>query len=315
MPPRLSWRKLLPGILALGAVVATALGVLLFAGIGQIRGEKKHVFFLSDQARGVMRGTEVWLAGQKIGLVDRVEFRAPSNDVSGRVIIAATVRAHDADQIRRDSRAQVRAGTSLISPAVVYLSAGTPGSPSLGNGDTLRAHAQSDLELAGTKLSAATADLGPMIADARIVFARIHDTSGTIGAMLHEGPSGKISTLRTRFVQLREQTFGGEVDLSGRANLATRMRGALARVDSVRALLASPRSSFGRFRRDSTLGSTVAALRDELTVLQITVDSADGNLKRFKSDSALTRSVEDSRRAMSQLFDDIRRRPFHYVHF
>ena len=157
--------------------------------------------------------------------------------------------------------------------------------------------------------------LGPMIADARIVFARIHDTSGTIGAMLHEGPSGKISTLRTRFVQLREQTFGGEVDLSGRANLATRMRSALARVDSVRALLASPRSSFGRFRRDSTLGSTVAALRDELTVLQITVDSADGNVKRFKSDSALTRSVEDSRRAMSQLFDDIRRRPFHYVHF
>jgi len=79
--------------------------------------------------------------------------------------------------------------------------------------------------------------------------------------------------------------------------------------------LASPRRSFGRFRRDSTLGSTVAALRDELTVLQITVDSADGNVKRFKSDSALTRSVEDSRRAMSQLFDDIRRRPFHYVHF
>ena len=73
--------------------------------------------------------------------------------------------------------------------------------------------------------------------------------------------------------------------------------------------------ALGRFRRDSTLGSTVAALRDELTVLQITVDSADGNVKRFKSDSALTRSVEDSRRAMSQLFDDIRRRPFHYVHF
>jgi len=230
-------------------------------------------------------------------------------------VIVVTVRAQDAKQIRRNSSAQVRAGTSIIGPAVVYLTAGTPRSPTVRNGDTLRAHAQTDLEVAGAKLDSVTTDFAPMMADAHVVFARIRDTSGTIGAMLHEGPSGKISTLRTRFVQLREQTFGGEVDLSGRANLATRMRSALARVDSVRALLASPRSSFGRFRRDSTLGSTVAALRDELTVLQITVDSADGNVKRFKSDSALTRSVEDSRRAMSQLFDDIRRRPFHYVHF
>ena len=112
MPPRLSWRKLLPGILALGAVVATALAVLLFAGIGQIRGEKKHVFFLSDQARGVMHGTEVWLAGQKIGLVDRVEFRAPSNDVSGRVIIAATVRV-----VTSPVRIPGRSGTSTRYPA------------------------------------------------------------------------------------------------------------------------------------------------------------------------------------------------------
>src|SRR5206468_11180154 len=126
-----------------------------------------------------------------------------------------------------------------------------------------------------------------------------------IGAMLHEGRASKVSRLRARFAQLREQTFGGEVDLAGKADLSTRMRGALARVDSLRSLLASPRTSFGRFRRDSTLGATVANLRDELTVLQITVDSADGNLKRYKTDSALTRSVAESRRAMSQLFDDI----------
>jgi len=295
-------------------MLLTALGVLVFAGIGQLRGEKTRVFILSDQARGVMHGTEVWLAGQKIGLVDRVDFRPPTND-SGRVVIVATVLARDANQIRRDSRAQVRAGTSIIGPAVVYLTAGTPNSPSIHGGDTLRARAQSDLEVAGTKLDAVTADFGPMIADARTVIARVHDTSGSIGAMLREGPGGKVSKLRGRFAQLREQTFGGEVDLGGRSGLGTRMRAALARVDSVRALLASPTGTFGRFRRDSTLTLTVANLRDELTELQITVDSADGNVKRFKTDSAITRSLADSRHAMSLLFDDMRRRPLHYVHF
>ena len=121
--------------------------------------------------------------------------------------------------------------------------------------------------------------------------------------------------MRARFAQLRVQTFGGEVDLAGRANLSARMRGALARVDSMRALLASPSGTFGHLRRDSTLATTVAKLRDELSALQTTADSADGNVKRFKADSALSRSVADSRRAMSQLFDDIRRRPLHYVHF
>ena len=315
MPQRLSWRKLLPGLLALGAVIVTAIGVLLFAGIGQIHGDKTHLFILSDQARGVMHGSEVWLAGQKIGLVDRVDFRPPSIDTRGRVVIVVTVRAQDAAQIRRNSSAQVRAGSSIIGPAVVYLTAGTPSSPTVRNGDTLRAHAQTDLEVAGAKLDSVTADFAPMMADARVAFARIRDTSGTIGAMLHEGQGGKISALRARFAQLRVQTFGGEVDLAGSSNLSTRMRGALARVDSVRALLASPSGTFGHLRRDSTLGTTVAKLRDELSVLQITADSADGTVKRFKGDSALARSIADSRRAMSLLFDDIRRRPLHYVHF
>ena len=82
-----------------------------------------------------------------------------------------------------------------------------------------------------------------------------------------------------------------------------------------RSVLASPSGTFGHLRRDSTLATTVAKLRDELSALQNTADSADGNVKRFKADSALSRSVADSRRAMSLLFDDIRRRPLHYVHF
>jgi hypothetical protein len=315
MPSRLSWSKLLPGLVALAVVLSVAMGVLLFAGIGQIRGEKIHLLVLSDQARGVMRGTEVWLAGQKVGLVDAVHFRAPNEDRRARVVIAISVRAHDADRIRRDSHAQVRAGTNIIGPVVVYLSAGTPGVRGVHEGDTLRAAAQSDIELAGTKLNEATADFGPLMADARVVMSRVHDRNGTIGAMLADGKDGDVAKLFARFGQLREHTFDGDVESTGASSVMARARGALARVDSIRALLASTSGSFGRFRRDSTLGKSVAGLRDELTELHARLDSAGGNANRLSADSSLVRSVAESRRAMSMLFDDIRRRPQRYVHF
>jgi phospholipid/cholesterol/gamma-HCH transport system substrate-binding protein len=315
MPSRLSWSKLLPGLVALAAVIAIAMGVLLFAGVGEVRGEKTHLFVLSDQARGVMRGTEVWLEGQKVGLVDAVHFRAPSTDAATRVLIAVSVLSRDADQIRRDSRAQVRAGTSLIGPVVVYISAGTPGRPHVREGDTLSAGPQSDLELAGTKLSQATADIGPLVADARVVMSRVRDRNGTIGAMLAEGRSSGVAKLLGRFVSYREHTFNGDVESSNASSVMVRARSALARVDSLLALLASPRSSFGRFRRDSTLATSVAGLRDELTELNARFDSADGNAKRFSADSSLAQSVAESRRAMAMLFDDIRRRPLYYVPF
>src|SRR5438477_1117874 len=174
MPQRLTWRRLLPGLLALGAVVLTAVAVLLFAGIGQLHGRKMSLYFLSDQARGVMRGTEVWLAGQKIGLVDRVDFRPPTNDSLGHVLIVATVLTRVADQIRRDSRTDVRAGANFVAPVVVYVSAGTPGSPTVRDGDTIRARAQSDFEVAGTKIGAATADFRPIINNSRSVVALLH---------------------------------------------------------------------------------------------------------------------------------------------
>src|SRR5436190_16296543 len=78
MPARLSWRHLIPGIIALAAVAAVALGVAMFAGIGRMRGDTMTLYASESQARGVLRGTEVWLAGQKIGMVDGVSFQPPT---------------------------------------------------------------------------------------------------------------------------------------------------------------------------------------------------------------------------------------------
>jgi hypothetical protein len=316
MPARTSWSNLFPGILALAAIALVAVGVLVFAGVGRVRGEKIRLYVLTDQARGVMRGSDVWLEGQKVGVVRDVTFRAPSADSAGRLVIAFDVRKRDAGQIRQDSRAQVRAGANIIGPVVLYLDAGTPAHRGVGDGDTLRARPQSDMEAASAKLSAAAQNVDPIMANVRGVIGHVKSSDGTVGALLHGGIGTEIARLRGNVSRaMRRSTNGNGHASSGPSAVMVGTRGALARVDSIRALLNSPRSSFGRFRRDSTLTATVAGVRDELAALRARLAGADGSLGRFETDSAITRSVAAAQLEMARLVEDIRKRPLRYVHF
>ena len=316
MPSRLPWRKLLPGLVAVAIILAVGIGVVTFLGVGKMRGEKVRLYVLTDQARGVMKGSEVWLAGQKIGTVEEIGFKAVGADTGGRVVIAVDVLKRDAAQIRRDSRVQVRAGANIIGPIVLYFDAGTPESPALREGDTLRAGRQSDVEVATTKLGEATKQLGPLMADARAVMASARSPNGTVGAAMRERGGGQIARLRANLSRLMSHNqLVSNGAPSGASVVMAGARGALARADSIRSLISSPRHSLGRFRRDSTLMQTVGSVRDELTALRVQLDSAEGTIGRLSTDSAVTRSLANAQREMAMLFDDIRKRPMRYVNF
>ena len=112
MPPRPTWSNLIPGLIALTTLIGVVAAVLLFTGVGKIRGDTQLVHVVTNQARGVTKGTEVWLSGQKIGAVEDIGFRRPTADSSGTVVLTLKLRAEDAALVRRDSRVRVRAGSS-----------------------------------------------------------------------------------------------------------------------------------------------------------------------------------------------------------
>lgn len=319
MPSRLSWSRLLPGLAACAAIVLIAVAVVVFAGVGRVRGEKIRLYILTDQARGIMRGSDVWLAGQKIGSVDAVKFRSPSADTTGRVVIVVDVKASDAEQIRHDSRAQVRAGANIIGPIVVYVEPGTPGSPAARDGDTLRARPQADIEIASAKLTAATEQIGPLVAEARLVMAQARSANGTIGAAREarggSGGGAELTRFRRNISRLFRRAANGNGAESGSPSVMTLAGGALARVDSIRMLLRSSNGSYGRFRRDSTLRASVADIGNELTALRAQLAAADGTMGRFAVDSAVSLSVAAAQREMTRLLEDIRKRPLRYIHF
>jgi hypothetical protein len=100
-----------------------------------------------------------------------------------------------------------------------------------------------------------------------------------------------------------------------RSELIARAKAAAAQADSLRTLLASGESSLGRFRRDSTLLRAVADVRDELSIASRLMANGSGTLARFGSDSIIAVQTAERARLMTELFADIRRRPFRYLAF
>ena len=313
MVPRLAWRNLFPGIVATAVLIAATIAVLAYGGIGRIPGDKIRLHVVTSSARGVMKGTEVWIAGQRVGTVEDISFR-PANTDSNRVVLGIRVREADANQIRRDSEVRVQSGANVIGPLVVYITGGTPRYAAVRDGDTLFAQTQSDLAATGARFEEAMKQMGPVMGDVKLIMAQARNQNGTVGAFIASGEKGQVTRLRSQVGQLRAQLFPASNN-PARTRLMASVQDAMSRVDSVRVLLASDNTALGRFRRDSTLGRTVAGVRDRLAMLRAQLDSSDGTLGRLQNDSSVTRALADAQREMALLFEDIKKRPVRYIAF
>jgi ABC-type transporter Mla subunit MlaD len=131
------WSALIPGLVVSGAIAAAAAIVLVFGRVGRLHGRTTRLYVTTSQARGVIAGTDVWLDGEKVGRVEWVRFRPPATDTAERLLIALDVFASVRPLVRRDTRAQIRPGSSLIGAPVVHLVGGTPDAPEVAAGDTL----------------------------------------------------------------------------------------------------------------------------------------------------------------------------------
>jgi ABC-type transporter Mla subunit MlaD len=121
MPRPLHWRDLRTGLIALAVVIASALVILVFARVGGVRGRKVTLYVQAASATGVLRGTEVRLAGKRVGLVEEVRFLPPNPDSNAKLLIETKVLAEALPMLRQDTYAQIHpAGTIIGSPVVEF---------------------------------------------------------------------------------------------------------------------------------------------------------------------------------------------------
>lgn len=292
--------------------------MLKYARIGRLRGDTVRYFAAFASARDVMTGTDVWLSGRKVGRVESIRFAPPSSDTAHRVVIELEVLAQERDLIRGDSYAIIRTGSRLLGAQVVYIAAGTSAAPPLPPSDTIATRIASDLEAMAARFGDVAREVPAIVGDGRLLAASLASTRGTIGALTALDAPKRIEALldNTSRLAARATDGTGTVDMAlERGEVLQRARATAAQVDSLRALLASERTSLGRFRRDSTLLASVAELRDEVSLLRARLAARGGTLTRFSIDSALAVQMAERERLLTELITDIKRRPFRYIAF
>jgi phospholipid/cholesterol/gamma-HCH transport system substrate-binding protein len=316
MARRLSWSDVRGGLIAVVAIAIVAVVILKFLRVGALHGDTFRLYALVGEARGVTKGSEVWLNGQKIGKITDIRFLPASVDTARRIQIEMDVLEQYREAMRRDALAQIRAGGSVIGPPVVYLSAGTAHAAPLQPEDTVRTKPQADVEGATGQFAGAAKEFPVIIANVKLLTAQLQGTEGTAGAMMNGPGLPDLSRAQSRASRLMDRlSGGGTAGFIMRGGLTTRAQHVMARADSVRALLASPNTSLGRFRRDSTLAGEVDDIRNELTLLQANLASGRGTAGRAVSDSALGNALADAQREMTLLIADLKKHPLRYVNF
>jgi ABC-type transporter Mla subunit MlaD len=319
MSRRLRWRNLALGVASAAVVLTVALLILVYGRVGTLRGKTFQIYVTTDAARGVIRGTEVWLDGQKVGLVKNVDFRAASTSTKERLVLSLEMLDVARSHVRADSRVDIRAGGTLIGNQVVYITSGTAKNAVIADGDTLQSRGQSDLESAVSKAAVAAREFPAVMANVKVLAAQLQSAQGTIGAVMGLKGDVKFGAVRARTERVigRLSSSSGTISLalSDSALLRARVQAAMARADSIRQLLASDSHSLGRFRKDSTLARDVADIRSELGRVRSLLNNPDGTIGRLRTDSALVRAVHRDFAAFDSLFTDLKKHPLRYIAF
>jgi phospholipid/cholesterol/gamma-HCH transport system substrate-binding protein len=308
----LTWRSVSGGIVAVVAITALVVFVLKYARTGALRGDKFTLYVAVPDAANILKGSEVWLNGRRVGTVTAIEFASASVPLEERVIIVTEVLTKIRSDIRLDSRASLRSGGSIIGAPVVYLNAGTLATRPVAPGDTLRGVGKSDFEIAASRATEALAELPGIMSDGRVIMANAKSATARLSAITSNGGQRSVGSQSRALMQKFSSGRGSAGLLLKDQELRRRVAGTMAASDSLRALLSTRMEEVGRFRRDSSLSRSVRLLREDVATLRALAKSPDGTVGRITTDSALVRGLDSLFAELSALMTDIKKNPLRY---
>ena len=317
-PEKTTWKSLIPGLIAIVAIVLATIALLMFAQVGALRGDTVRVYAATDQARGLLKGSDVWLAGQKVGVVADIRFQPVTTNVSHRLLLELELLREHLPQLRRDSYAQIRTGGSLIGAQVVYLTTGTAGAPAVSEEDTLRAEPQGDAETVASQIAGASQQFPAILNNVKLLSAQLESARGTLGAFGAEEGVSRLGAVGERAADLGGRAMAGRGTIGmamRRDDHLVRAKRVMARADSIRTLLSSRTSSYGRLRRDTTLLTEINEVRNELSIVRNLLAQPNGTAGRAIADSAIVRQLGRLEREFGTLKREIVRDPLRFFGF
>ncbi len=287
----LAWHQLIPGIVIISGIALAALAVLVFARVGALHGDTYRLYVLADDARGVMGGTEVWLAGQKIGAVHDVTFRPVTDDSLGRLAVGLDILDDYRSAIRGDSRAEFRSGSTPIGATIVAISIGSPDEPELDANDTIPRAIQIDPDSVRAALSSAAAQIPVLLKDAD---GLVHAFRRALGPSTGDSTT-RLSVIADRLTRLTRRMDAGGGTLARLADDTTvtrRLDRIAARSRALEEALDAPDNTLSRLANDNALSRALAEVRGDVDTLRTQLEEERGTAGRLLYDDAILRELQ-----------------------
>jgi phospholipid/cholesterol/gamma-HCH transport system substrate-binding protein len=278
-----TWRSVLPGVLILTGLVITSTLVFFMDTIRRALLEGPHIVVLATEARGLVPGADVWIAGSPSGRVADVRFGDPNGPYPEHLVIQAVLHRPALPYLRSGTTAHI-GSSALLAPVVLKLQPGAPGGPPFDPSDTL--HVVPDRT---KERFLALADEGKSVSDSLAeVLSRLADR-------LDRGP-GTLARVRrdTALLNVLPRIVGSAADLSAVLESDQALPALLAS-DSVGATLARIAGGL----RELAVDRRAAGVVDTVAALVATLERISERLARMDADLRAGRGT-----AGRALYDD-----------
>jgi len=318
-----AWAQVRVGAVLIVALALLAYGIFQVGKVFDVFARRYELVALFPNAAGILEGSPVTLAGQRVGQVSEVEFlpvgrKLGEHELALHLSVAEEVQS----QIRADSYARLRT-QGLLGDRYVDVEPGSAAAPALRPGDTIRTRPTADVEDLIDTANETLAEAQRLAADLRRIVAGLRRGEGTAGRLLTDEELYRRLLLAAAALQ---EAFGrinrGEGTL-GRLlrdpRAYERLEAALARIDSIGALVLAGRGTLGQFlasdevyrRLLAVLGRADTAMAG-LSGFAARLGPGRGTLGRLATDPRLYDELLEAVLELQALLRDVRANPRRY---
>ena len=307
--------------LRVGLVIVAALGILTLAvyKLGQaanLFAKRYELVAFLKEANGLREGGTVTLAGQLAGTVKKIEFLPVDADTTRNLKITVGVDQSLQQQIRSDSKAQIRT-MGLLGDKIFDITPGTPRYSVLKTGDTIAVSPALDYEQVLSQAAGAVGDVVELTKDMRQLTGGIVRGEGTIGQLitnrgLYDQLTGTLSRTNTMLARLQNPngTVGRLLDDPA---LYTQITGMIASTDSLLQAVNSKQGTLGRMMRDTVLYANLLNMSRGADSLMRMVTHGNGLASKLLTDQTLYDQLNKLVTDLNAVLADVRRDPGRYM--
>lgn len=314
----MTWEQVRVGLLILAALTLISVGVFLVGDTGHVFGERYRLVTLVRSASGLVPGAAVQLAGQTVGQVDDIHFISPEErpETGEPVAIWMAINTEVRDQIRTDSRAQVRT-QGLLGDKLIDIRPGSPDAEVLATGDTVGSAASLDYDALLAEGAEAVGDLVTVARNLSDLTRGLLEGRGTLGRLvIDEAMYDRLVTLAgslDSLVMIAASPDNSLMRLLTDDTLYAAIRSSVASFDTLSRSVVEGEGTLGQLIRSDSLYAGLTQTVTRADSLLGSLLAGEGSAGRLFTDEQMYEELLRTLVELNSILEDVRRDPARYM--